>query len=175
MGMKQSCVTSVGVWNLSIPQKVTRVQTSHLILWPFFPFSMTDMMDFKETFRNPFIKEATKVGKDFQPHETLRSHARKATVWSVTPVLALALMLSPFIKRNFIQTNNAKDGILKTINQTLFFQNCSKHFYRILVQFFGLFDILPDRVDGNAMQNNNFQHKPTCNSIDHVFFNHYGL
>ena len=129
MGMKQSCVTSVGVWNLSIPQKVTRVQTSHLILWPFFPFSMTDMMDFKETFRNPFIKEATKVGKDFQPHETLRSHARKATVWSVTPVLALALMLSPFIKRNFIQTNNAKDGILKTINQTLFFQNCSKHFY----------------------------------------------
>ena len=90
---------------------------------------MTDMMDFKETFRNPFIKEATKVGKDFQPHETLRSHARKATVWSVTPVFALALMLSPFIKRNFIQTNNAKDGILKTINQTLFFKNCSKHFY----------------------------------------------
>ena len=114
MGMKQSCVTSVGVWNLSI---VTRVQTSHLILWPFFPFTMTDMMDFKETFRNPFIKEATKVGKDFQPHETLRSHARKTTVWSVTPVFALALMLSHFIKRNFIQTNhNAKDGVLKPIN-----------------------------------------------------------
>ena len=128
--MKQSCVTSVGVWNLSI---VTRVQTSHLILWPFFPFTMTDMMDFKETFRNPFIKEATKVGKDFQPHETLRSHARKTTVWSVTwsatPVFVLALMLSHFIKHNFIQTSDAKEGILKTINHTLFFQNCSKHFY----------------------------------------------
>ena len=76
---------------------------------------MTDMTDFKETFRNPFIKEATKVGKDFQPHETLRSHARKTTVWSVTwsatPVFALALMLSHFIKRHFILTNDAKEGI----------------------------------------------------------------